>query len=82
MKLGLSLINWLVLSRLAIATSAAQVLISTQITKAATPRSSFVIQALYRFDHPLANQLSGEVATKMAVSPFAFYCGLAAIPVA
>jgi uncharacterized protein (DUF2252 family) len=83
MKLS-SLVNWSALGGLAIAATI-QVLASPQApieAKAASPRSSFVTQELYSFNHPLASQLSGEVATKMskmAVSPFAFYRGTAHI---
>ncbi len=52
----------------------------TNQVDAAYSRSSWIVQKLYDFNHPLAAQLSNEVATKMSkmsVSPFAFYRGTA-----
>ncbi len=50
--------------------------------EAATPRSTFVTNEIYNYNHPYASQLPQELATKMqkmAVSPFAFYRGTAHI---
>ncbi|MBD2451199.1 DUF2252 domain-containing protein [Nostoc sp. FACHB-152] len=51
-------------------------------TIAATPRSSWVENEIYQYNHQFATQLPQELATKMqkmAVSPFAFYRGTAHI---
>jgi len=72
-------IRWLMLVSMTI--TAAQI-ISVKAVEASVPRSKFVTQELYNFNHPLATQLSGEVATKMskmAVNPFAFFRGTAHI---
>jgi uncharacterized protein (DUF2252 family) len=79
MKLGMRFIGWLALASLAIASTQALV---PKAVEAASPRSSFVTQELYNFNHPLAGQLSAEVATKiskMSVNAFAFYRGTAHI---
>ncbi|WP_375506117.1 DUF2252 family protein [uncultured Nostoc sp.] len=49
---------------------------------AATPRSTWVENEIYQYNHPFASQLPQELATKMhlmAASPFAFYRGTAHI---
>ncbi len=49
---------------------------------AATPRSSWVENEIYQYNHPFAAQLPQELATKMqkmTASPFAFYRGTAHI---
>ncbi|MEA5603994.1 DUF2252 domain-containing protein [Nostoc sp. UHCC 0252] len=46
--------------------------------QAATPRSSWVENEIYQYNHPFASQLPQELATKMqkmTASPFAFYRG-------
>ncbi|MBD2439773.1 DUF2252 domain-containing protein [Nostoc sp. FACHB-110] len=51
-------------------------------TIAATPRSSWIENEIYQYNHQFATQLPQELATKMqkmAVSPFAFYRGTAHI---
>jgi uncharacterized protein (DUF2252 family) len=58
----------------------ASLLLATGIATAATTRPTWVVNQLYSYNHPLAAQLPGELATKMskmAVSPFAFYRGTA-----
>ena len=50
--------------------------------EAATPRSSWVVNEIYQYNHPFASQLPQELATKMqkmTASPFAFYRGTAHI---
>jgi uncharacterized protein (DUF2252 family) len=50
--------------------------------QAATPRSTWVENEIYQYNHPFASQLPQELATKMqkmAASPFAFYRGTAHI---
>jgi uncharacterized protein (DUF2252 family) len=57
-------------------------LVLTLTAKAATPRSSWVENQIYQYNHPFASQLPQELATKMqkmAVNPFAFYRGTAHI---
>jgi uncharacterized protein (DUF2252 family) len=57
-------------------------LVLTFTAKAATPRSSWVQNQIYQYNHPFANQLPQELAIKMqkmAVNPFAFYRGTAHI---
>jgi uncharacterized protein (DUF2252 family) len=57
-------------------------LVLTFTAKAATPRSSWVENQIYQYNHPFASQLPQELATKMqkmAVNPFAFYRGTAHI---
>ncbi|MBO3460716.1 DUF2252 domain-containing protein [Aetokthonos hydrillicola Thurmond2011] len=47
-------------------------------SQAATPRSSWVQNEIYQYNHPYASQLPQELATKMqkmTASPFAFYRG-------
>ncbi|MEH2252348.1 DUF2252 domain-containing protein [Nostoc sp.] len=49
---------------------------------AATPRSTWVENEIYQYNHPFASQLPQELATKMqkmTASPFAFYRGTAHI---
>ncbi|MEH1838959.1 MAG: DUF2252 family protein [Nostoc sp.] len=49
---------------------------------AATPRSTWVENEIYQYNHPFASQLPQELATKMqkmTASPFAFYRGTADI---
>ncbi|MCC5627885.1 DUF2252 domain-containing protein [Nostoc sphaeroides CHAB 2801] len=51
-------------------------------TQAATPRSTWVENEIYQYNHPFASQLPQELATKMqkmTASPFAFYRGTAHI---
>ncbi|MDF2387738.1 DUF2252 domain-containing protein [Nostoc ellipsosporum NOK] len=51
-------------------------------TQAATPRSSWVVNEIYQYNHPFASQLPQELVTKMqkmVASPFAFYRGTAHI---
>ncbi|MHC5824429.1 MAG: DUF2252 domain-containing protein, partial [Nostoc sp.] len=50
--------------------------------QAATPRSTWVENEIYQYNHPFASQLPQELATKMqkmTVSPFVFYRGTAHI---
>lgn len=57
-------------------------LVLTFTAQAATPRSSWVENQIYQYNHPFASQLPQELATKMqkmAVNPFAFYRGTAHI---
>lgn len=71
-------ICWLILVGMMITAQ----LVSISPVEASATRSKFVIQELYNFNHPLATQLSGEVATKMSkmvVNPFAFFRGTAHI---
>jgi uncharacterized protein (DUF2252 family) len=52
------------------------------IAQAATPRSSWVQNEIYQYNHQFAGQLPNELATKMqkmSVSAFAFYRGTAHI---
>ncbi|MBW4479103.1 MAG: DUF2252 domain-containing protein [Tolypothrix brevis GSE-NOS-MK-07-07A] len=54
----------------------------TFTAQAATPRSTWVENQIYQYNHPFASQLPQELATKMqkmAVNPFAFYRGTAHI---
>jgi uncharacterized protein (DUF2252 family) len=51
-------------------------------SQAATPRSTWVENEIYQYNHPFASQLPQELATKMQkmkASPFAFYRGTAHI---
>ncbi|MDZ8237037.1 MAG: DUF2252 domain-containing protein [Nostoc sp. ChiQUE01a] len=51
-------------------------------SQAATPRSTWVENEIYQYNHPFASQLPQELATKMqkmTASPFAFYRGTAHI---
>ncbi|MCF2149783.1 DUF2252 family protein [Desmonostoc muscorum LEGE 12446] len=53
---------------------------STSVT--ATPRSTWVVNEIYQYNHSFASQLPQELATKMqkmTASPFAFYRGTAHI---
>ncbi|MFN6486635.1 MULTISPECIES: DUF2252 domain-containing protein [unclassified Nostoc] len=55
---------------------------STFTSVAATPRSTWVENEIYQYNHPFASQLPQELATKMqkmTASPFAFYRGTADI---
>jgi uncharacterized protein (DUF2252 family) len=57
-------------------------LVLTFTAQAATPRSSWLENQIYQYNHPFANQLPQELAIKMqkmAVNPFAFYRGTAHI---
>ncbi|MBD2606362.1 DUF2252 domain-containing protein [Scytonema hofmannii FACHB-248] len=57
-------------------------LVLTFTAQAATPRSSWVENKIYQYNHPFASQLPQELAIKMqkmAVNPFAFYRGTAHI---
>ncbi len=57
-------------------------LVLTFTAKAANSRSAWVENQIYQYNHPFANQLPQELATKMqkmAVNPFAFYRGTAHI---
>ncbi|MEH1865035.1 MAG: DUF2252 family protein [Nostoc sp.] len=52
------------------------------LVQAATPRSTWVENEIYQYNHPFASQLPQELATKMqkmTASPFAFYRGTAHI---
>ncbi|WP_414570384.1 DUF2252 domain-containing protein [Nostoc sp. CCY 9925] len=51
-------------------------------SQAATPRSTWVENEIYQYNHPFASQLPQELTTKMqkmTASPFAFYRGTAHI---
>ena len=53
-------------------------LVLTFTAQAATPRSTWVENEIYQYNHPFASQLPQELATKMqkmTASPFAFYRG-------
>ena len=52
------------------------------LVEAGTPRSTWVENEIYQYNHPFASQLPQELATKMqkmTASPFAFYRGTAHI---